>query len=149
MQLVVWAAMAGICGYLLLLLTRSDGDARRLRGLALNGEVLAEWRVVVAKSWVNRRVGLLNHASLDRRCALWLDGTGAVHVKGMLFPIDVLFLDAGGAVITTAPGVQPDAAPIVGPSGSVTVLEMAAGVAADLGLKVGDRLELRDVRTSV
>ncbi len=98
-----------------------------------------------ASGFLARAVGLLNHARLDEGDALWLPGTGAIHTRGMLFPIDVVFFDAGGVIL----GIEAACGPgrvVRGPSGAKGTLELAAGAAARHGFAEGMRVIFSPVR---
>ena len=56
--------------------------------------------VEVADGRIERMRGLLGRARLDADRALWLEPCHAVHTFGMRFPIDVVFIDRRGCVIS-------------------------------------------------
>src|SRR5687767_2496877 len=92
---------------LLVMLVSYDRQPR-LGKLILDQQLVPESRIVIAKSWLNRRAGLLNHASLGRRDGLWLSGTACVHTHGMAFAIDIVFVAADAKVIAIVPSVPPE-----------------------------------------
>lgn len=96
-------------------------------------------RARVAASWVARLVGLLTHDRLDDDAGLLLTPCAGVHTLGMSFPIDILFIAAGGAVLRTAPGVPPWRF-VFAPRGTTRVLELAAGAATRRGWTTGTQL---------
>lgn len=126
---------------------RSDGRAKRLNVLSVSGEAVAGSRVVVAKSWLNIRAGLLNHVGLSEGAGLWLKGSRTVHTRGMLFPLDVIFLDGGGRVLAVKAHAEPGLGSLKGPAGTAHVLEVAAGAAAShFGVAPGDLLKLSPLK---
>ena len=86
--------------------------------------------------------GLLIRVPLERREALWLEPCGSIHTWGMLYAIDVIFLDRSGQVLRITRGVQPWRLALA-PSGTRSVLEFRAGEAS--GVEVGDHLEFEPV----
>jgi uncharacterized membrane protein (UPF0127 family) len=129
----------------LLMLIKHDRSSRRVGRLKINGEVKDNFKVIVAKSWLNRRLGLLNHTELAAHLGLWLNNTSSVHTQAMLFPIDVVFLNSGNQIIHIAASVPPEQKKVKPPSKILfgSTLELAAGSSKSfLGLKVGDLLEL-------
>jgi uncharacterized membrane protein (UPF0127 family) len=59
---------------------------------------------------------------------------------GMLYTIDVVFLDANGGIVKVAPKVVPMWFSFA-PRGVESVLELSAGNIEQLDLRVGDQLE--------
>ncbi len=126
---------------------RSDGRTKRLSELTVRGERVAGSRVVVAKSWLNVRAGLLNHAGLPQGGGLWLKGSRTVHTKGMLFPLDLIFLDGGGRVLAVKMNAEPGLGTLKGPAGTANVLEVAAGAARGFfGVEPGDLVKLAPMK---
>ena len=65
----------------------------------------------------------------------------AMWMKNTLIPLDMLFVDADGCVVKVHEQAQPGAlATIAADAPVVLVVELAGGVAASLGLRVGDRV---------
>lgn len=111
--------------------------------VALNGVPVAGLRVVKADGFFARLVGLLNHASLPENEGLWLPGTGSVHTRGMLFSIDVVFVERNGTIAA----VHEDCAPgriLRGPTMAAGTLELAARTAKRQGFEVGKTLSVLD-----
>ncbi len=100
-------------------------------------------KVRVARSILDRTIGLLATSSLAPGEGLWISPCKSIHTFFMRFPIDALFLDAEGRVIhqRTMPSWRV--------SGWIAkcqgVLELAAGTAQRTGTQVGDRLEMKDL----
>ncbi|HVA34496.1 MAG TPA: DUF192 domain-containing protein, partial [Candidatus Baltobacteraceae bacterium] len=74
-----------------------DADSRR---------VLVPY-VVRAVGPFARAIGLLGQNSLEPDAAMWFDRCAAIHTLGMRMTIDVVFLDARGAVLSAQAGVRP------------------------------------------
>ena len=105
-------------------LTRADG--------------LAVCRARVATSFLERLRGLLGAAALPAGTGLLLPRTSSVHTHFMRFPIDVVFLDDGGRVVAVRPALPPWR--FAAARGASSVLELAPGECARLGLAEGDVL---------
>ena len=92
----------------------------------------------------HRMTGLLNHARLSPGDGLLIWPCRAIHTRGMSFPIDAIFLDPRGTIISIYEQVPPNRAENYrGGQGSACVLELAAGQVKALGLHVGEEVELR------
>ena len=101
------------------------------------GALLAD-RVEVADRWWSRARGLLGRKLRDGD-GLLIRPCRAVHMLGMTYPIDVLFLDADHRVVAMYPGLRP--ARVTGyHQGAAMALELPAGVVERTGTRVGDRL---------
>ena len=62
-------------------------------------------------------------------------------MKNTILSLDMLFADASGEIVTIARKTEPQSTRIISSGGKVKfVLEIGAGVAADLDLVVGDQL---------
>ncbi|MSR70507.1 DUF192 domain-containing protein [Candidatus Kaiserbacteria bacterium] len=70
------------------------------------------------------------------------DGLWAFWMKDMLFPLDMIWADAEGRVVTVAADVSPDTYPqTFAPSApALYVLEVPAGFAAQHGVALGTKL---------
>ncbi|WP_109483064.1 DUF192 domain-containing protein [Paraburkholderia sp. C35] len=88
-----------------------------------------------------RMRGLLGRDALDADSALWLEPCNAVHTFGMRFPIDVIFIDRHGCVLSIHRNVG-RARMRVNWRARVA-LEMCAHAAQTLHIERGDRLEWR------
>jgi uncharacterized membrane protein (UPF0127 family) len=115
-----------------LLLTRLDKKSARLCTVEVDGRRIRGARVVRVSRLASGLVGLLNHTELAARSGLYLSGSREVHTEGMLFPLDVVFLDRRGRVLRVDEMVTPGQKKIRGPRGTRAVLELAAGSAADI-----------------
>jgi uncharacterized protein len=65
------------------------------------------YRAKVADSVVGRLVGLLGRRSLDCDGGLWIVPSSGIHTVGMLFTIDVVFLDRDLRVVALSELVRP------------------------------------------
>jgi uncharacterized protein len=102
---------------------------------------------MVAASYLSRLVGLLgktrNWAQLGR--GLWIVPSSGVHTIGMLFPIDLIFLNKEKEVVYIEEHVRPFRISKVSLRAE-SVLELPAHAIFRSGTKVGDRLEIAPVR---
>ena len=102
---------------------------------------LARIAVEVADRAVERMRGLLGRVALDADHALWLEPCNAVHTFGMRFPIDVVFIDGRGCVLSIHRNVG--SARVLVCWRARAALEMCAHAAQASRVEVGDRLEWR------
>ncbi len=65
------------------------------------------YRVRVADSIVSRLVGLLGKRSIEPDSGLWIFPSRGIHTLGMLFDIDVIFLDRDHRVVALHEVVHP------------------------------------------
>jgi len=104
-------------------------------------------RVRKADSFWKRLRGLQGRRSLPPGEALWIIPCRGVHTRGMTFPIDVLFLDAAGTVLSLEESLEPGRfVPIRWKAR--TVLELPAGTLRDSRTGVGDRIEFQATEES-
>lgn len=103
------------------------------------GTVIAE-KIGMARSFFSRVKGLLGRKELPQGEGLYLVPCDAIHMFGMSFPIDAVFVDASLAVLEVFADL-----PVGGTAssrGAHGVLELPAGTTARLGVAKGDRLAL-------
>ncbi|HTA40372.1 MAG TPA: DUF192 domain-containing protein [Candidatus Acidoferrales bacterium] len=98
-------------------------------------------RIVRAAGPLGRTVGLLGRASLEPGEGMWFDGCSSIHTFAMRTRIDVVFVDAGGRVVTIFERVPPWRA--VAAPGARDVVELAPGTCAQAGLRPGASIEMR------
>lgn len=140
MIVLIYTVFAAALAYLCI---ASDSKRARLTTLAIDGDDARGSRIVIASAWGNRRVGLLNQAMLAPRAGLLLRDCRSVHTRGMLFPIDVVFLDGDDRVLAIHEAVDVERV-IKGPRGAKGVLELAAGAArTEFGLRPAAGLAFR------
>lgn len=75
---------------------------------------------------------------------LFLAPCKGVHMYGMRFPLDILFINKAGLVIAAHPELAPGQRTPVYPAAKYA-LELPSGAIADTGTVVGDRLSWRPV----
>lgn len=97
--------------------------------------------VVVIRSWVGKRVGLLNHSELAIGHGILLKNVTQIHTRGMLFPIDVVFLDKHLRVTGIKVGLKPQSPSLTAPCNTKHTLELGVGSLKALPAKL-ERLEL-------
>ena len=90
--------------------------------------------------WTRLR-GLLGTSALAVGSGLWIRPCRQVHMFGMRYAIDVVFLDTTNTIVAVAPDLLPwRISPLVKAASSV--LELPAGTAARLGLQAGQQLTM-------
>ena len=102
-----------------------------------DGTIVCE-RCLLAETALTRMRGLLGRRYLPTGEGILLKPASSVHMAFMRFAIDAVFLDRDMRVVKIAADLKPWRA--AGARGSKSVLEIAAGEAAQRGLSVGDRL---------
>jgi len=130
---------------------------------ATKGTCLAA-SVRVADSFLKRLVGLLGSRSLncgmriaecglnDEKSAighrpsaidgLWIKSCNSIHTLGMLFSIDVLFLNRSGQVVKALPGVRPFRL-VLPVKSAVSVLELPEQTIGRTNTEPGDVIQVR------
>ena len=121
------AGVRASCGVLMLL----RADAR---------EVVAS-HAAVARSAIDRAVGLLKYRAMPQEMALIFPECSSVHTVGMRFAIDLIFINRAWRVVRAEPKVGPGRL-IFPVRDAWAVVEVAAGTIRRLGLAVGDVLGL-------
>lgn len=96
----------------------------------------------IAASLVARVVGLIGRPSLQRGEGLWIRQCNSIHMIGVRFPIDVIFLDGEQRVVKLAPAVKPPFHLRACFRRARSVIELPVGVIADSRTEVGDMIEL-------
>ncbi|MGV7209602.1 DUF192 domain-containing protein [Oxalobacteraceae bacterium A2-2] len=92
-------------------------------------------RITIARSFLQRLVGLLGRRALAPDEALLLLPCSNIHTAWMRFAIDVVFLDRDGAILSVSEGVPPWRAAALRRAHSC--LELASGGARRHGLAPG------------
>ena len=110
-------------------------------------ETFVATEATVADGYFTRLVGLLGKtkrwAKLGR--GLWIVPSRGVHTIGMLFPIDLIFLNKEGMVVHTEEYVKPFRISRVSLKAE-SVLELPPYTIYKSGTQVGDKLEISRVR---
>jgi uncharacterized membrane protein (UPF0127 family) len=99
-------------------------------------------RCELADGPVSRARGLLGRAGLAQGEGVLLKPTFSIHTFFMRFSIDVVFLDRDGAVVDVVRRLRPWRAATR--LRARAVLELAAGEADRVRLRVGERLQLEE-----
>jgi len=123
-------------------IARSSLDTRivRIKGVEVN--------VFVADTPLLRRKGLSGMESLAEEDGMLFvfneSGAHGIWMRGMLFAIDIIWIDENGRIVDVLHSVSPDTFPSVFyPSGNAKyVLEVRSGFAENLGIMAGVRVEL-------
>src|SRR5262245_22677909 len=106
----------------------------------VNGALLADRLRSAHTHWTRRR-GLLGTRGLEPGHGLWIKPCNQVHMFGMRYAIDVVFLDDEGRVLGMVHDLRPNRiSPRV--AGATNVLELPAGTLARVGLAEGLRIEI-------
>jgi uncharacterized protein len=102
-------------------------------------ETFLAYRVKVADSILSRLVGLLGKRSLDPDSGLWIVPSCGIHTLGMLFDIDVVFLNRDLRVVDVRELVRPfSVTPICLQAESV--LELPSHTIFKSRTEIGDQL---------
>jgi len=102
-------------------------------------------RALIASSWRARMVGLLGRRSIEAGEALILTRCQAIHMVGMRFAIDAIFVDRAWRVVALREALPPG---WVGPPvwRADAVIEAACGTIQQAELEVGNQLQLTAVQ---
>ncbi|MGH7910569.1 MAG: DUF192 domain-containing protein [Candidatus Dormibacteraceae bacterium] len=102
------------------------------------GSLVVE-RVLEAAGPLDRGLGLLGRRALDPGTGMWIHPCKSIHMFGMRFSIDALFLDRDHRVVRVVGDLRPwRMVPLVWRAASV--VEVTAGRAAAVGIAAGDQL---------
>ena len=104
-------------------------------------------RIGRANRWWLRLRGLSGRDTLREGEGLLLEPCRAVHMLGMRFPIDVVFLAADGSVVAVYPALAPGARTRYHRAAR-SALELPAGTLASSGTREGDRILCSEQETS-
>ena len=98
-------------------------------------------RVIYLKSFISKRIGLLNHLEPPEAYGLFFPNTKVIHTKGMQTSIAALFLDRHHKVLAKHPALLPELR-IEGPQGTRHVVELSASSLARLNPELGEVMQL-------
>ncbi len=114
----------------------------RVRNIT-KGTMLADC-AIIADTSQKRRTGLLKHASLEAGEGLWIVPCEGVHMFGMKFDIDVLFLSKKRQVLKVSARMAASgfSRRMALSLTAHSVLELPVGTADKTQTVVGDQLEL-------
>ena len=104
-----------------------------------SGAVLVA-EALLPQTFGERARGLLGRGGLSPQQGMVLLDCRAIHMFGMRFAIDAVYLDRDWNVVKVVPGLAPWS--ISACPGAKHVVELAAGAAGSLGLTQGRRLAL-------
>lgn len=110
-------------------------------------ETFVATEATVANSYFPRLVGLLGKTKrwAQPGRGLWIVPSRGVHTIGMLFPIDLIFLAKDKQVVHIEEHVRPFRISAVSLQ-ATSVLELPAHTIYRTGTKVGDKLEINEVK---
>lgn len=110
-------------------------------------ETFVATEVVVANTYVRRLVGLLGKTKRWARPGrgLWIAPSHGVHTIGMLFPLDLIFLDQDKQVVAIEEHLRPFRISSVSFKAD-SVLELPPHTIFRTGTRVGDRLEIAPLK---
>lgn len=104
-------------------------------------EAFLAFKVKVADSFLGRLVGLLGRRSLKPESGVWILPCNSIHTIGMLFTIDVVFVDRKLKVVGLRELVRPFS--ITRPNfRAESVIELPAHTIFKSGTEIGDQLEI-------
>ncbi len=117
------------------------------RARLASGAPLAD-RLRSAHTHWSRLRGLLGTRGLAPGEGLWLRPCRQVHMVGMRYPVDVVFLDDEARVLRAIPELAPGrVSPRV--ASATSVVELPAGTVARVGLAEGDRITIDGAAAAV
>ena len=97
-------------------------------------------KAVVADSFVARLVGLLKTPSLESGAGLYIVPCSQIHMFGMKYAIDVVFMDKQGVVVGLCESIQPGAISKLY-SKAHSCVELPPGTIYDTKTSEGDQIE--------
>ncbi len=138
------AATTLLISGLLYLAVNTDREQSRLKTLKINGQQQIAWRIVIPRSWANRRVGLLNLAVIPDAYGLLIESS-SVHMKGMLCSIDLVGIDQNGKVTQTIESAAPNTQVVRMPKYTKKILELPTGTVRLLSITPNDTITFGDL----
>jgi uncharacterized protein len=96
-------------------------------------------RIRIADRWLARLRGMLGHPAPEPGEGLLLTPCTSVHMYGMRYPLDVVFLDRGGTVVALYPSLLPGAR-TSWHRNAAHALELPSGTIIRVGVNLGDVL---------
>jgi uncharacterized protein len=112
----------------------------------VSGEKKHAFKVEMADTPQESEMGLMYRASMPKDHGMIFDFRPSREIsmwmKNCLFPQDMLFLDEKGTVLAIAENARPGSTRLISPGFPIaSVLELNGGIAKELGLKPGDRIQ--------
>jgi len=105
------------------------------------GKVLAE-ELEVPRTFMGRGIGLMFRGSLRPGTGMWINPCNGIHMLGMNFAIDAVFLDRTLRVKKVYPRLPAWYGVVWIEWGAHSVLELPAGSTQNLGLQQGDEIAI-------
>jgi len=96
--------------------------------------------VRVANTFFSRLKGLLGTSELPQGQGLWIKPCDSIHMFGMQYAIDVIFVDEQGGVVKLVEDLRPGR--LAGCSGASGAIELPSGWVKVAGVSIGDMLEI-------
>lgn len=111
-----------------------------------SGGMVTHFQVQVASDHAQREYGLMNRTSLEPNAGMLFDFHRLTIVrmwmKDTLIPLDMVYIDDTGTVVSIEKEAQPGDLTPRGPEAPVlAVLELAGGTADHLNIQIGDKIE--------
>ncbi len=138
---------------------QAEGQVNLVQKLPISAQVIVAGHTIgleVARTTEQQAVGLMNRTTLanDRGMLFPFEPPQSVKfwMKDTLIPLDMIFLRDGvvKAIAANAPPCTTDPCSIYGPGTPVNqVIELRGGRAAELGLKVGERVKIQFLNSSL
>lgn len=113
-----------------------------LRLVNITRDVLLAERGRRADTFWSRGKGLMFERELPDDACLIIDPCGSIHMFGMRFALDVLYVDREHHVVRVQQGIKPWRVGPLHTRGARYVVELPAGAIARSGTAVGDRLRI-------
>ena len=107
--------------------------------LTCNGAMLLETLEIADREW-DRFKGLLGRRGLPPRQGLLIPRCPAIHMIGMRFAIDCIFIGRDHRVVALKRNVRPGTFCCRGGPGAVAVIEIATGWLREEDVRIGDQL---------
>jgi len=104
-------------------------------------------RVRVARSTLDRTVGLLRTPEVNPGEGLWIERSPSIHMLFMPYAIDAVFVSKAGRVTKVVANLKPWRV-VWWARGARDCLELRAGAASESNTQVGDELRLIELQTS-
>lgn len=105
------------------------------------GKVLAD-ELEVPRTFLGRGVGLMFRRALQPGTGMWINPCNGIHMMGMNFPIDAVFLDRDLRVKKVYPSLPAWYGVVWVEWGAHSVLELPARSTAALDLVPGDQIAI-------
>ncbi|MFT6099109.1 MAG: uncharacterized membrane protein (UPF0127 family) [Arenicella sp.] len=98
--------------------------------------------LVKVEKYFERLKGLITKSSISERDAYWFNNCSSIHMFGMSFSIDVIFLSKELQVVKLVENLKPWRVALS--TKAKSILEVKSGQCEALGLRVGDQLNFSE-----